>query len=874
MGRRSRFIGFLAALALLFAAALVAGFALATRWAPERARAGLEQRLAEAVRGPVALGELRLGLRGGLELVARDARLGPGPGVGTLRVGRLVGRVDPFALARGRLSLNRLVLEDVEWLLPAAGGPAAGAAPPRGAREEDLADVPRKIVLRGARVGRAGAVPDAAPLWLLEQLDAELQRGLLRPHQRLELSARLPGGGGGLRLEGVAANGELRGEITLEATDVSALGRALAAAGLALPGELLPAVGRIDGRVGLRRAGGETALDATLAGRGLRWRATGAGEPTALARLDARGQLSWDAGGLHLREGRLDDGRVSLALEGERLGPADRPEALRLSARVRDAQVGDLLAALRVVPVLRPGLEAVSATLEAGRVEELRLDGRAPPADWQAILAGGPMRRPGALRLHLRVSEARLRVGAADHLEAVSGAVDYTGDVLRVRDLRARFHQRTLPVLDAQLRGLAQLRGADELHCIPPPAVAPLPGVRPLAEWVRSRRDDPQARTWQRIAVEADWISHPTLLCSLEQVTAELRPLEGGLEAVVEHGVWAGLPVSGAATWREARAGDEERVAVQATLGPPFEAMAPTPLADPWARGRFRAEATRLGDWAIRGAEGRFEARGDRLELQPTTIDLDPAGPVVAWAAVDLGRNGPPAFRAGFELGGVPLEGLAAAGGHPELGLRGRLHGAGAVEGVLRPGLPLLSEAEGMLSLHAREGEIHRRLPVLLAVAAADGRTHPFGDRDTLSYSAIDLAARVHGGALDSEVFTLEGPSVRMLASGTLAVTAPHGLEGVLGLFFFPGLDAVIDRLPLIDRMLLGPNGNLVGAYYAVTGPWDAPDARLIPIKSLASGPASFVLEGLPGFVWGGLKRIQAVLGPRVADGTRPQADS
>jgi hypothetical protein len=99
-----------------------------------------------------------------------------------------------------------------------------------------------------------------------------------------------------------------------------------------------------------------------------------------------------------------------------------------------------------------------------------------------------------------------------------------------------------------------------------------------------------------------------------------------------------------------------------------------------------------------------------------------------------------------------------------------------------------------------------------------------------------------------------------MVATGEMAITEPFELEAVMGVFLFPTLDSVIGRVPLLNRVLLGPDENLVNAYFALTGPWREPDARLVPMKSLASGPASFVFEGLPAFVRGGIRRIQAVL--------------
>jgi hypothetical protein len=99
-------------------------------------------------------------------------------------------------------------------------------------------------------------------------------------------------------------------------------------------------------------------------------------------------------------------------------------------------------------------------------------------------------------------------------------------------------------------------------------------------------------------------------------------------------------------------------------------------------------------------------------------------------------------------------------------------------------------------------------------------------------------------------------------------VERPHLVEAVIGIFYFRALDRVIGVFPLLNRMLLGPDDNLVSTYFAVSGPWADPSASIIPSKSIASGPGSFVLEGLPAFVRGGistLERIFTASGPKAA---------
>jgi len=150
----------------------------------------------------------------------------------------------------------------------------------------------------------------------------------------------------------------------------------------------------------------------------------------------------------------------------------------------------------------------------------------------------------------------------------------------------------------------------------------------------------------------------------------------------------------------------------------------------------------------------------------------------------------------------------------------------------------------------------------MLAIALASDRFNPFGARDELPYDAIDAVARVKKGKLVFDSVQLHAPTLRMGATGKGGVVEPYQLEGVVGMFFFPGLDSLIDRVPILNRVILGRNGNLGGAYFALTGHGAEPEASLIPIQSIATGPAGFLTEGLPGFVMGGIKRIQSVLLP------------
>jgi hypothetical protein len=301
---------------------------------------------------------------------------------------------------------------------------------------------------------------------------------------------------------------------------------------------------------------------------------------------------------------------------------------------------------------------------------------------------------------------------------------------------------------------------------------------------------------------------------------------------------------------------------VNAALGPPFEAMSLDPPADPWLSGRFSLAATRLGRWLVRGASGALAGSGARLDLPATTLRFAPGGEIQGRVGIDLSREDALPFSAEAQLAGVDLVHLWQAAELERGALSGSLYGAAALSGQLRPGLNPLGDARGLLALHARDGTIQRKIPIMLAIALASDRFNPFGSREDLPYDAIDAVAHVEGGDLVFDSLQLHGETLRMGATGKGDAVEPYQVEGVVGLFFFPGLDSLIDRVPILNRVILGRNGNFVGAYFTITGEWGEPEASLIPIQSIATGPAGFITEGLPGFVLGGIRRIQSVLLP------------
>ncbi|MCP5071601.1 MAG: hypothetical protein GY946_34000 [bacterium] len=875
--RRGLIVVFLVA---IFAAAMGVGFVSATRLGPVYLEAALESGLSEALGTQVILESTQL-RRGDawpwVHLEISHATGWPGLSGPGLEVDRIHAEVDLMAWLRGTTPVHQLVLVEPQILLPvlddgeqdlgsgsedAVQQWTAGLSNTADWLREELCLLPAIDAL-GGRLVTAGRSTRGT----LEIRDLQGTLACGPEGGQIGVSGTGPSGG---RFE---ADIDLHENVVQATLDLDGI-EAAAWASLTKPARLS---GKLSGKLSWRsRPKTAHELNIELHGPRLGVRVDPPGEPAwqvELPKPALRLELQATEDTLRLVRGDWNDHGMRIHADGRLALPVRKGSPVRMALAVEDlaldAELRSRIAELP--PEVREPIQVVMERLESGQIVQLRAETETTVSGWNELLSGELFGRPGAVGLDLSLAEGTIRVGETDRMEHVTADVSFRGDELTLRSLKADFRSKPLPAIRGQVRGLSHIQSSDEFHCVRPSDVPPLPGFDATRDWLRSRRDESRSPSWQRVRIEADWLAHPALLCTLEQLSAEIAPASSGIHVDIQHAVWAGMPVTARVDFYEGVPDDwhDGQVVADVEVGPPFEAMQPTAPRRIWARGRFDSRSTRIGDIRIRGSSGSFTARGSELALQELEIELAPQGEVRGKLDLELGREGRVLYDGGVMLEGIPIDDLWRSSGLGEVALTGTLHGAIQVSGELLEEHPPLTSARGYFALHARNGMLHRKLPLMLAVTLASDRWSPFGSRDRVAYDAIDLNGRIETGRLRSDVLTIEAPTFRMGASMELGVENPHPLQGVLGIFFFPTLDRMIDRLPLVNRVLLGTNRNLVGAYFTVEGAIAEPRARIIPVKSItAVGPASFVLQDLPGFVWGGIQRIQSVLLPRQA---RPQ---
>ncbi|MDX1649330.1 MAG: hypothetical protein R3263_05710, partial [Myxococcota bacterium] len=626
---------------LIAAGILVAGAALAlvlaVRTAPEQLRSHLEARLTEDLGRPVRIGALRLDLAGAAPTVAlRRLRVGAPRDPLLLRIPEADAGIDALALLGGRIRIGRLVLHRPRLRIRmdptrAASAESAGADALAPARRLTASDLPfRWLEIREGRVTLVPRPPGAEPA-VMETLTGHLDARRLRRGRAATLTGRLATGGGPvpLAVEVEEEAGRVRASLRVEGLRLEGLPRLHP--GLARVG----ARGRVDLQLEWHRdeAGHRTVVlasgeDVTLP--------PAPGRPRiALGRPRLRAELVRDAGGWELPFAELADGALRLRARARLADDPDAPAPLFLRLETADLPLrgpGSLLA--RTPRAWREPLEAALAPVETARLAEGALELRTRPDRLRALREGAPP-RPGELRVSLAVTQAVLRAGEGDRLEQLTGRLAWDGDRLEVEDLRARYRGSPLPRLSLRVRGLGHVRGLDELRCIEPAPAPTLHGLPRLVAWLGAQPGDVEGESaFEGLSLRADWLAHPALVCTIEQLAARVVPAPGGLDLEVQRAVFAGLPLEGEGAWRggDARAGREASLTLALEVGPPFEPMAPHPPRTPWARGRFRAGLRRLGPWRLSGADGAFALSGASLALRDVALGLVPAGPVRAVA--------------------------------------------------------------------------------------------------------------------------------------------------------------------------------------------------------------------------------------------------
>jgi len=855
---------------VFFAIAGLAGYAVSSRLAPERARQALEEVLTREL-GPVAIGRVRPSFAWGIGFEIAGLR-----STGARDAGFTADRVrvtlSPRSLLRGEPKLRRVDVRglrlaategsDGAWAPTALDRlrPAPGAPRAPGSLREDASALPAvSIDDAELAITRADGSRWTVAMPHVALTHDRLGRGApaLRANGRIARAARDLAD---FELDAVLDDPAPHGTIALTDLDLAAI-----------PNEWTGPVragGRASGVASWRPSEGGVAIDLDAVGLGLR--AARADDATAaVAYPTARLRAHVAVEGRDVRVTELEWSSDAFAVAGSAALERSRSGTPQLALDLHGGPVP--VAALRdlVRVATAPGSppRRNAETVRAGEITAFAVRGKALPVGGKDEKAATSL--PDSLALEATVRGVEIAVSDERPIRDLEGRFSLAGEKLAIADARATLGDRPLPVLTLTLDGISAARRAFASGSVPP-TVPALPGLGALDKWIDSTKRPGSPPRWRRIEVHADWIEHPALLRPLEEVTAVLTPANPGIHFGDAKGFWGGVPFSGSGSFY---GGDAPRIDADVTLAATRRTGRRRAASEAWGRARFHADLEKLGDFQADWLEGVVQSIADRVELRHGEARLRPRGDLTGTLDLDLASSDRVPYRARIELddgsmsdlmNDVKMDGGAARG---TVGIDADL------AGFVRAGDKPLADMDGTANLRLRNGEINKRMNVLFAIAQASDTLNPFRSRETIPFDTIEAPLVLSRGIARTEALSLQGPAVRMVGTGQVdLVNDPHPVEAVIGVFFFRTLDRMIGMFPLLNRLLLGPDDNLIATYFAVTGPWGNTQGTLIPTKSIASGPASFVLEGLPSFVRGGLSTLERVVtgGPARNEATPP----
>lgn len=425
-------------------------------------------------------------------------------------------------------------------------------------------------------------------------------------------------------------------------------------------------------------------------------------------------------------------------------------------------------------------------------------------------------------------------------LEQISGDFTIRGNTLEIRGLRMKREDGDLPRIDLTIDGMHRLvRLPPEERGTPKGPGTPIPGLNAAAAAARAPGAPERAET--RIRFFDFELHYPAFVLPFREARGLLRFPAGQL--VVEHasGILGGAPAELAAVW-DPKTG---ALGVQVKYLDGEVKVHPDAPRE-WLSGRIESDELYFGDWRVNDFSAQIDVRGADVrasELRGRLLD----GEVSGTGALSLAEPDRAAFEFDLELVDARAAQLEPHLGLPGGSLTGTLKGTGRLAGALDPERQFLDHADYELSVSLQDGSLDNlppalvlaRLPSLRGVRGLLGRALP--------YETVDTIITIKSGTLQIDDFKLVGPELRFVASGAIDLTSEaYHADMVVAILFLRTLDRLLGALPIVRDIVLGPEKNLLAAYFQITGPWAELDAKFLAPRTIEStfGMLSGVIRG------------------------------
>ena len=836
----------------------------------------IETQLSRLAQGPVEISTVEVHFRDGLQVEAREVSAYPNPIAGNppiLRARRVLAWVDFLALLIGRLELSTLILEGphIRLVQQADGSfaglpiPAPTSYPDEGLDNRSPAEqiFVRLAELDGVanraaenfRVADAIEIVDGTVEWIgppsldesTESLRVELLNGRA---SRNWLNRAIAIDASGVFIDGVHAPFPF--ELGVHRVDGPHFVWSLALSQIPLdaaenPLSFIEGIAHLEGRL-------DTQFTLRTEPEGLhRLTVAGVIEDATIdlrrtdtrlehERVDLAAELVIDPVEIRLQSARVAGPRLGLRIKGALQRPIRGLSPLRVEIRTEGIE-------LRHVRNYARGFEAESETaltisrltdrVISGRVHYVEAAGTAPLDRWRNLLSGKGGELPEGLVFSGAFDSVTVETGPKDRIEDLAAEVEWIDDQIVFREGRGVYRGEPLPELNMVVNGISHLvrtRPEDRRMNQSPP---PLPGLDPLFE-ILAPRDPDSLPPIKAIGLAIDALEHPVLRWPIEDLRVLIEPLRRGLELTVRDGLWGGARVSGELVWFT----DPEAPSLSATLSldrayeeetPPEANDAPTPRLpeNVWGQAQFEMEFRPRPWLPFERAEGYLRFEETKVSFDELDIKLKQQGSMAARMVLDLDSPETVGFDVSFAETGGRLQEIGPFVALPAGLAEGDIDLAGSLTGRVRPRTNFIADLTGSVRGDARSGKVASSLPLMFRLAKATEGYNPFANADELSYETMEGTFKIDRGLISVEDFEIEGP-LRVYARADIdTLTRPGSIRGVVGIFLFRKPNQFLESLPLVRAFLPGSERGLIGTYFRVNGPLNAPEVDALPLQSL-----------------------------------------
>jgi len=172
--------------------------------------------------------------------------------------------------------------------------------------------------------------------------------------------------------------------------------------------------------------------------------------------------------------------------------------------------------------------------------------------------------------------------------------------------------------------------------------------------------------------------------------------------------------------------------------------------------------------------------------------------------------------------------------------MTGKLNLDGSVQGIMGGPHPIADTLDGAISMDIRQGVIRKhallsRLFSLLNVSQIFAGRLPDLITHGLPFHKITADGALLKGVIYTDNFFLDGDAMKIVAAGQIDL-GQSSIDMDMGVQPLISVDFILNRLPVIGRILTGPDKGFIALYYRVKGSLQDPEMTPVPIQSLGEG--------------------------------------